>query len=67
MFGFLEKVAKSTVAAAITPVAVVVDTVAMPFDAVNKEAVFTRTAKAAKHSFDNAEAAIDELAVKQRK
>ena len=67
MFGFLEKVAKATVATVITPVAVVVDTVAMPFDAVTKEAVFTRTGKSINHALDNAEAAIDELAVKPRK
>lgn len=43
MFGLLENLLKATVAVVVTPVALAVDIVALPFDATSDKDAFSRT------------------------
>ncbi len=56
MFGSL---IKSVIAVAVTPVTLAVDVLAMPFDAVDKEELFTRTSKKLEQAADNLNDALD--------
>lgn len=58
MFGMLEKLTKAAVAIAVTPVAVAVDVVMIPFDAENKSEVFSRTGDLLKSAGDNVSDAV---------
>jgi len=60
MFGMLEKLTKAAVSVALTPVAVVVDTVMIPFDASSSNPdAYSRTANLLKNAGENVSKAID--------
>ena len=59
MFGMLEKLTKAAVAVAVTPVALAVDTVMIPFDAENRGDVYSRTTNLLESAGKNISKAVD--------
>lgn len=59
MFGILGNLTKAAVAVALTPVAVVVDTLMLPSDAESSNSAFNRTGKLLSEAGKNIEKAVD--------